>query len=58
VGEYADYGDMVAKRILNANQSRNPFVPDLMNRLDISNRESATLANEVGHYWCGNGTRL
>lgn len=48
VGEYADYADMTAKRIMNANQSKNPFVPDLMNRLDISNRESATLANELG----------
>lgn len=48
VGEYADYSDMVAKRILNINQSGNPLVPDLMNQLDISNRDSATLANELG----------
>lgn len=47
LGEYADYTDMAAKRILNSNQSGNPFVPDLMNRLDISNRDSATLANEL-----------
>lgn len=48
LGEYADYSDMAAKRIQNVNQSGNPFVPDLMNQLDISNRDSATLANELG----------
>jgi hypothetical protein len=46
-GEYADYGDMVAKRIENVNQSRNPFIPDMMNKIDISNRDGATLANEL-----------
>lgn len=48
LGEYADFSDMVAKRIMNVNQSGNPFVPDLMNKLDISNRDAATLANELG----------
>ncbi len=47
-GEYADYSDVVAKRIMNTNRSANPFVPDLMNQLDISNRDAATLANELG----------
>lgn len=47
LGEYADYTDMAAKRILNMNRSGNPLVPDLMNQLDISNRGAATLANEL-----------
>jgi hypothetical protein len=47
-GEYADYTDIAAKRILNMKQSNNQFVPDLMNRLDISNRDAATLAVELG----------
>lgn len=46
-GEFADYSDVAAKRVLNTNQSMNPFVPDIMGRLDISNRDGATLANEL-----------
>ena len=48
VGEYADYTDIAAKRILNMKQSNNQFVPDLMNQLDISNRNAATLSTELG----------
>lgn len=48
MGEYADYADMAAKRIENINVSQNPFVPDAMNKLDISNRDAAVLANELG----------
>lgn len=48
MGEYADYSDMVAKRIMNTNQSNNQFVPEVMNKLDISDRDAATLANELG----------
>lgn len=47
MGEYADYSDMTSKRIMNVNQSGNPFVPDIMGRLDLGNREAATLANEL-----------
>ena len=46
-GEYADYSDVAAKRVLNTNPSSNPFVPDIMGRLDVSNRDAATLANEL-----------
>lgn len=46
-GEYADYSDVAAKRVLNTNPSSNPFVPDVMGRLDIANRDGATLANEL-----------
>lgn len=46
-GEYADYSDIAAKRVMNTNPSSNPFVPDIMGRLDVSNRDAATLANEL-----------
>lgn len=45
-GEYADYAD-VNKRILNLNQNPNPLIPDIMARLDISNRNTALLATEL-----------
>ncbi len=45
-GEYADYAD-VEKRILNLQQNPNPLIPDIMGRLDISNRNTALLANEL-----------
>jgi hypothetical protein len=45
-GEYADYAD-TEKRILNLNQSPNPLIPDIMGRLDISNRNASLLANEL-----------
>lgn len=45
-GEYADYSD-TEKRLLNLNQSPNPLIPDIMGRLDLSNRNSSLLANEL-----------
>ena len=45
-GEYADYAD-TEKRILNLNQNPNPLIPDIMARLDIANRNTAMLANEL-----------
>lgn len=45
-GEYVDYAD-TEKRILNLNQSPNPLIPDMLGRLDISNRSGALLANEL-----------
>lgn len=45
-GEYADYAD-TEKRILNLQQNPNPLIPDIMGRLDISNRNTALLATEL-----------
>lgn len=45
-GEYVDYSD-TEKRILNLNQSPNPLIPDMLGKLDISNRPAALLANEL-----------
>lgn len=45
-GEYADYADM-EKRLMNLAVSPNPFVPDIMNRIDISRRDGLLLANEL-----------
>jgi len=45
-GEYVDYAD-TEQRILNLNQSPNPLIPDMLGRLDISNRSGALLANEL-----------
>jgi hypothetical protein len=45
-GEYVDYAD-VNKKILNLVESPNPFIPDIMTRLDISNRSGLLLANEL-----------
>lgn len=45
-GEYIDTAD-VEKRILNLQQNPNPFIPDIMARLDISKRDGALLAAEL-----------
>lgn len=45
-GEYADYAD-TEKRILNLQQNPNPLIPDIMGRLDTSNRNGVLLANEL-----------
>lgn len=45
-GEYVDYAD-VGKRILNLNTNPNPLIPDIMQRLDISDRSTALLASEL-----------
>lgn len=45
-GEYIDTADL-NKRILNLQQNPNPLIPDIMARLDISNRNGALLANEL-----------
>lgn len=46
MGEYADYSDM-EKRILNNPPSVNPFLPEIMQRIDISQNEGLQLANEL-----------
>lgn len=45
-GEYVDYAD-VEKRILNLNQNPNPLIPGDLTRLDVSDRNTALLANEL-----------
>jgi hypothetical protein len=45
-GEYIDTAD-VEKRILNLQQNPNPFIPDIMGRLDIARRDGALLASEL-----------
>lgn len=45
-GEYVDYAD-IEKRVLNLQVNPNPFIPDIMGRLDISKRDGALLANEL-----------
>lgn len=45
-GEYVDYAD-TEKRILNLNQSLNPLIPDILGRLDVSDRNTSLLASEL-----------
>lgn len=45
-GEYIDTADM-NKRIMNLAVSPNPLMPDELMRIDISNRDGITLANEL-----------
>lgn len=46
MGLYVDYADM-NKRLANLAESQNPFIPDIMQTLDISNRDGLQLANEL-----------
>lgn len=45
-GEYIDYAD-IDKRIANLAMSANPFMPDILQQLDISNRNGALLASQL-----------
>lgn len=48
IGEYADYADQaISVNILNQRAQQNPFVPNMMSMLDLSNRSGITLNNEL-----------
>jgi len=47
VGERIDYSDYVDHNLMNQRALQNPFVPDIMGSLDLSNRNEITIANEL-----------
>lgn len=47
VGERNDYSDYVDHELLNQEMAHNPFIPDMMGSIDLSNRAGITLNNEL-----------
>lgn len=47
IGEHNDYADYVAHNMVNQAEPVSPFLPDMMGRLDLSNRAGIVLNNEL-----------
>jgi len=47
IGEHVDYADFTPHNLLNQAVPQSPFLPDMMGRLDLSNREAIVLNNEL-----------